>query len=137
MLVSPRFIFGLALSSFLALGPAAGASHAASGGDPAAGKKVAKKCLACHSMKPGKKKIGPSLYGVVGRTPGTLEGFKYSKAMVAFGASGAVWDEATLDKFLVGPKKLVKGTRMSFRGLKKPEDRANVIAYLKQVAAEN
>lgn len=125
-----------ALWTVLAFGAAAPAAYAQeAGGDPEAGAKVVKKCLACHTLQPGKKKIVPSLHGVVGRTPGTLEGFSYSKAMVAFGEGGAVWDVETLDAFLTGPRKLVKGTRMTFPGLKKEKERADVIAYLQQRAA--
>ena len=139
-----RLTLGFALCAILALGaaaplayaPAAQAQEAGVGGDPAAGEKVMKKCLACHTLEPGKKKVGPSLHGVVGRTPGTLEGFRYSKAMVAFGEGGAVWDVETLDAFLTGPRKFVKGTKMSFPGLKKEKDRADLIAYLQQATAE-
>jgi len=102
----------------------------ASAADVAKGAKVFKKCKACHVVDSAKNKVGPSLQGVVGRTPGSVGGFKYSSAMSGFGASGIVWDAATLDAFLAKPKALVKGTKMSFPGLKKPSDRADVIAYL-------
>jgi cytochrome c len=100
--------------------------------DAAAGEKVFTKCKACHNADTDKNKIGPSLHGVVGRTAGTHEGYKYSPAMVEAGKSGVVWDEATLTKYLHDPKAMVKGTKMAFAGLKKDEDIANVIAYLKQ-----
>lgn len=99
-------------------------------GDAANGAKVFKKCKACHVVDSAKNKVGPSLQGVFGRTPGSVGGFKYSSAMSGFGASGAVWDAATLDQFLTKPKALVKKTKMSFPGLKKASDRADVIAYL-------
>jgi cytochrome c len=105
-------------------------------GDPAAGEKTFKKCKACHVVDSDKNRVGPSLRGVVGRTAGSVGGYKYSKAMLAFGEGGAVWDDPTLNAWLTKPKDLVKGTKMSFPGLKKPEDRANVIAYLKQFPAE-
>ncbi|NCW66550.1 MAG: cytochrome c family protein, partial [Rhodobacteraceae bacterium] len=70
---------------------------------------------------------GPSLYGVVGRAAGSIEGYKYSKAMAG---SGLVWDAETLDAYLTNPKKYLKGTKMAFAGLKKEKDRADVIAYL-------
>ncbi|HMB77686.1 MAG TPA: cytochrome c family protein [Kiloniellaceae bacterium] len=100
-------------------------------GDPAAGEKVFKKCKACHVVDSDKNRVGPSLKGLIGRTPGTVEGYKYSAAMVAYGEDGAVWDDETLEIYLEKPKALVPKTKMSFPGLKKPEDRADVIAYLK------
>ena len=110
------------------------ASGTAWAGDPGAGKSVFRKCSACHSLEPGKKKVGPSLHGVIGRTAGTRRGFRYSKAMKAYGASGIVWSEDTLNAYLAAPRKVVKGTKMAFPGLKKEQQRADVIAYLKQMA---
>ena len=102
-------------------------------GDAAAGKKVFAKCRACHKVEAGKHGVGPSLHGIVGRAVATADGYtKYSKQMQEFGA-GKTWDEATLDAFLENPKDLVKGTKMAFPGLRKPEQRADVIAYLKSV----
>jgi cytochrome c len=101
-------------------------------GDAAKGEKIFRKCKACHSVEEGKNKVGPSLFNVVGRTPGTVEDFNYSKAMQAFGADGHVWDEETLATFLEKPKDLVDKTKMAFVGLRKEEERADVIAYLKQ-----
>lgn len=102
------------------------------GADPANGEKVFKKCQVCHTTEPGKNKIGPSLAGVFGRAPGTLEGFKYSQAMVAYGENGIVWDDETLTEYLADPRGVVKGTTMAFVGLKKEDDRADVIAHLHQ-----
>ena len=96
--------------------------------DAAAGEKVFKKCKACHYVDREKNKSGPHLVDIVDRSAGAVEGFKYSKAMAE---SGLVWDEATLAGFLAKPKKYLKGTKMSFAGLKKESDIANVIAYLK------
>ena len=100
--------------------------------DAAAGEAVFKKCAPCHVADEDKNKIGPSLLGVIGRAAGTHPDFKYSKAMTEAGEGGLVWDEENLAKYLHGPKALVKGTKMAFAGLKKDEDVANVIAYLKQ-----
>ena len=108
------------------------AAHA--DGDAKLGAAVFKKCMACHNIDNDKSKVGPSLMGVVGRPVASVAGFKYSDAMIAFGA-GKVWDEATLASYLPDPKGLVKGTKMAFPGLKKPEDVANIIAYLKDPAA--
>lgn len=104
-------------------------SLASAAGDAAKGEKVFRKCKACHTATEDKNKVGPSLMNVVGRKAGTHEGFKYSSAMVD---SGLTWDEATLDKFLTKPKDVIAGTKMIFGGLKKDEDRADVIAYLKE-----
>jgi len=107
-----------------------GLSSTSMAGDPALGEKVFKKCKACHVVDSDKNKTGPHLVNIMGRQAGSVEGFKkYSKAIKE---SGIVWDEATLDGFLEKPKAYLKGTRMAFAGLKKEEDRANVIAYLKQ-----
>lgn len=112
----------------LAFAAAIGSGAALAEGDAAKGEKVFKKCKVCHSFDPGKKKIGPHLKGVVGRKAGTVEGYKYSKAMAA---SDVIWDEANLDKYLTKPKAFMKGTKMSFAGLKKEDQRADLIAYLK------
>jgi cytochrome c len=100
-------------------------------GDAAAGEKVYLKCKACHENEKGVNKVGPTLKGIVGRKTASVEGFNYSDAMKAKGAAGQVWDEATLATYLPDPKAFVPGTKMAFGGLKKPEDVANIIAYLK------
>lgn len=100
-------------------------------GDATAGKRVFNKCMACHNVDTDKSKVGPSLKGLIGRQPGTVEGFKYSTAMVEFG-TGKVWDEALLKTYLPDPRGLVKGTKMAFAGLKKDTEVVDVIAYLKQ-----
>lgn len=102
-------------------------SAAYAGGDAEAGKKVFAKCAICHSTQPGKTTMGPSLFGVVGRHSGSLEGYSYSDAMKK---ADKTWDEKTLDAYLTNPKALVPGTKMIFPGLPKEEDRENVIAYL-------
>lgn len=100
--------------------------------DAAAGEKVFAKCKACHVADEDKNKVGPSLKGVIGRTAGTHPDFKYSTAMIDAGKGGLVWDDAKLAEYLKDPKGLVKGTKMVFPGLKKDDEIANVIAYLKQ-----
>lgn len=118
-------VAALALVSFTGMAQAEG--------DAAKGEKVFKKCKACHKVgEKAKKGVGPALNNIIGAAAGKQEGYKYSKAMIAKGADGLVWDDANLDKYLKKPKDLVKGTKMAFPGLKKDADRANVIAYLKK-----
>jgi len=107
-----------------------GLSTASFAQDVELGSKVFKKCMACHAIDE-KNKIGPSLKGIVGRKAATVEGFKYSDAMLAKGAEGVVWDEATLAAYLPDPKAWVPGTKMAFPGLKKPEEVTGLIAFLK------
>ncbi len=114
-------------TAFLAL-----TAVAAAEGDIKKGEKVFKKCKACHAVgEKAKNKVGPQLNGVVGRSWGTVEGFKYSKALIEM-SDGKVWDAEALDVYLTKPKKLIPKTKMAFAGLKKEKDRVNVIAYLAQ-----
>lgn len=100
-------------------------------GDPAKGEKVFKKCAACHTVEESApSKAGPNLHGVVGRTSGTLEGFTFSEAMTKAGAEGHIWTAEEILKFVENPKQVIPGTKMTFAGLKKPEERADVLAFL-------
>jgi cytochrome c len=103
-------------------------AHAA--GDATKGQQVFKQCALCHTNEAGKNKVGPSLFGVIGRKAGTEAGFSYSSSMKEFGESGHTWTPEQLDTYLQDPRKVVTGTKMIFPGLKKEEDRQNVIAYL-------
>jgi len=95
------------------------------------GEKIYKKCKACHAVgADAKNKVGPQQNNLIGRVAGTADGYKYSKAMIAAGEAGLVWTEESLAVWLKAPKKYVKGTKMSFSGLKSDEDIAAVIAYL-------
>lgn len=101
-------------------------------GDPAAGEQVYRQCKTCHQVGEGAKhRIGPHLNGLFGRRAASYDDFRYSKALARAGAGGLEWHSDTLDTFLENPRAVASGTRMSFKGLKSAEDRANVIAYLR------
>ena len=110
-----------------------GAAPALAEGDAAKGEKVFRKCKACHEVgDTGKNKSGPVLNSIVGAPAGAVEGFKYSSALIAKAEEGLVWDEESLGAFLEKPKDFLPKTKMVFAGLRKEEDRADVIAYLAQ-----
>lgn len=110
------------------------ATDAPTGPDPAlvaAGERVFRQCSSCHQVGDGaKNRSGPQLNGVIGRLAGSIEGFKYSNVFKTANADGLVWDEDTLGAFLTDPKGYLKGTRMSFRGIKTDDDLAAITAYL-------
>jgi len=130
-----RWIYGLilALGGFGSFGGAAFADHDVQAiGDAEKGAKVFKKCKACHQVGQGaKNRVGPMLNGVFDSKAAAVEGFKYSRGMKRAADGGLIWDLASLDAYLENPKALVSGTRMSFRGLKKQHDRADVLAFLR------
>ena len=118
---------GLLLAAVLA-SPAA-----AQEGNAEEGAEVFKKCRACHDVGPdAKNKVGPLLNDIIGRKAGTVPEFAYSDANKASGAGGLVWTEEVLFKYLENPLVFMKGTKMAFAGLKDPQDRKDVIAYLKK-----
>jgi cytochrome c len=122
-----RFAATLAALALAGIAGTAGAE-----GDAAKGEKVYGKCKACHQVgADAKNRVGPELNGIVGRAAGAAEGFKYSDALMAKAGEGLVWTEENLATYLEKPKDFIPGTKMSFAGLRKEEDRADVIAYLK------
>jgi cytochrome c len=97
-------------------------------GDIIHGEKVFKKCSACHMIASGgKNMIGPNLWGVIGRTAGSVSDYKYSKAMTAYAKQ---WNFEEMNGYLIKPQAYIKGTKMAFAGLRKEKDRASVILYL-------
>jgi len=116
----PSVILALSILAGRAAGPAVA-------GDVEAGKTAFKKCALCHTTEAGKNKIGPSLFGIVGRKSATLEDFNYSEGMKKFDHT---WDEETLDTYLADPRATVPGTKMIFAGIKDKAERDDVIAYL-------
>ncbi|MEZ5936337.1 MAG: cytochrome c family protein [Alphaproteobacteria bacterium] len=101
-------------------------------GDAERGREVFRACAACHSLKPNDHRTGPSLTGIVGRKAGTAEGFRrYSEALEA---AHLIWDDESLDAFLVAPQSFLPGNRMTFQGLPDADARADLIAYLEQAS---
>ena len=103
-------------------------------GDIAKGKKLAKKCKTCHTLNEGgKNRLGPNLFDILDKPAGAVKGYKYSKAMKE---SGIKWDDATFTDFVAKPKRVVKGTKMSFAGIKKATQRADLLAYFGTLRSE-
>lgn len=93
------------------------------------GAKLYKRCQSCHSLEQGgRHKVGPNLWAIYGAVPGSKDGFKYSDAMTSM---EGVWDEETLSGYLENPRKYLPGGKMAFAGLRKAEDRAALLAYVK------
>ena len=106
----------------------AGSATAALAADPAAGEKIFKaQCGICHAVVAGENRIGPTLFGVVGRPAGSVPGFNYTADHKKLGVT---WDAATLDKYLTNPRAMVPDTSMVYAGLKNDAERADVVAYL-------
>ncbi len=132
----------LKILAILGLATTAAVPALAQEGNVDAGKKVFLKCGVCHGIGDAKKPVGPSLNNVIGRTAGTepdflaKKGAGYSKAMIAAGEGGLVWDEAQIAEYITDPKKKIPGNKMAFPGLKAEQDRLDVIAYIKTFSAE-
>lgn len=120
---------GLLVLATLMVLTAGTASPVWADGDPKKGKRVYNKCKTCHNLTKATNKIGPNLVGIFGRKAGSVEGFKYSSAMRD---SGIVWDDKAIEAYITNPKKFLPGNKMVFVGLKKPQQRADLIAYMKQ-----
>lgn len=114
-----------------AAAPAAATGFAAYTGNAAKGKRVFAQCMTCHAVQEGRNNVGPSLYQIVGRESGSVPGFKYSQANLN---SNVVWTEDNLFEYLANPQAYIPGTIMAFPGLRNPQDRADLIEYLKNPA---
>ncbi|HEY9038192.1 MAG TPA: c-type cytochrome [Roseovarius sp.] len=122
----------LAPPAALAAALVANAACAAALGDAAAGAEVFENCAACHEVGDGARdRVGPHLNGIFGRKAAAHDGFRYSKSMARAGADGLIWTAETLDAYIENPRALVSKTRMSFRGLSDPQERADLLAYLR------
>lgn len=98
------------------------------------GKKIFKRCKACHKLEEGKNGIGPSLHQILNRPVASVGDFEYSAAMTAYAEGDAIWDLERLDRFIAKPKKEIKGTKMQFAGLKKDKQRSDLFCYLEKEA---
>lgn len=116
----------------LAVVLASQAAPAAAEGDPAAGERLYRQCAACHVVDQEQNRVGPHLVGVFGREAGAVDGFNYSPALAD---SGIVWDEETIDAYIEDPRGYLPGNRMAFAGVRNPQQRADIIAYLKEATA--
>lgn len=130
MRISLSMLFGAAI-----IAAVSAPSSALADGDAAKGAKVFRKCAACHVATEAKNKVGPHLVDIIDRPMASVEGYKYSKAMVAHADEVPTWTVEALDAYLRDPRGVVKGTKMAFAGLKKDEDVENVIAYLADPAS--
>jgi cytochrome c len=124
-MMNPRSALILSLAIALAPGALAQAP------DPVKGEAIFKRCLACHRIETPTNLVGPHLQAIVGRPAASIEGYSYSPAMLAKAKEGLVWTEDSLAAYLTDPKTVVPGGKMAFPGIKKPDELADLIAYLK------
>lgn len=127
-----RIMLAAALGA-LSISSLAAVAEARPKGDAAHGQQLYARCSGCHVIGESGGKMGPTLNGVVGRKAGAVSGYAYSPAMAK---SGLTWNTATVARFLEAPSKVVPGTKMFFAGFANPQDRADVVAYLKQYRAD-
>lgn len=122
---------GIIFAAIMAVAGFISAAATAQSGDAEKGEKLFRQCKACHQIGEGAvNRTGPQLNDVIGRVIGSVEDFRYSKVMKETGADGTVWTVENLTPYLENPRSAMKGTKMSFRGFKKPQETADIIAYL-------
>ena len=118
----------LSIAICLLVAGVAGSPGQARAADAEGGERIFKaQCGACHAVEAGRNRIGPSMFGIVGRPSGTVEGFRYSAANKN---AGLTWDTATLDRYLINPRETIPGTSMTYAGLRNEAQRADMVAYL-------
>ncbi|MGI9523358.1 MAG: c-type cytochrome [Hyphomicrobiaceae bacterium] len=103
-------------------------------GDAVKGKRIFKRCRACHAVEARNNKIGPHLVKIMGRKAGAVQAFRYSKALQKKAEEGLIWDEMAMDAFLKSPRKFLKGTKMAFAGLRREAQRRDIIAYFNSLS---
>ena len=130
MPIGPTSIATLLVALAVAVLAPAPAARAA-GGDAGRGEEIYHRCLACHAL--AVNRVGPKHCGLFGRKAGTAKGYQYSAAMKKYGVT---WDDATIDHFIENPMKVVPGTKMGYAGIKDPQERADLIAYLKKATSD-
>ncbi len=134
ILIPVSFLFACAQENGSSAEAVAESDAALTAGDPEKGKRFYIFCQACHSINAGgMNKVGPNLHGVIGNAAAQVEGFIYSDALAA---ADITWDEATIDRWITRPSETVPGTTMVFAGINDPQQRLDLIAYLKQAGSE-
>lgn len=128
-----RALLAILLSGAVSCGAAFADETAAAIGDAERGAKLFRKCATCHQVGAGaKNRVGPHLNGIFGRRAAAVDDYAYSKGLAREGRDGLIWDLLRLNAYIENPKALVTGTRMNFAGLAQPQDRHDVLAYLRQ-----
>jgi S-disulfanyl-L-cysteine oxidoreductase SoxD len=128
----------MAAMTFAVIFALSGTGQSANAQDLDAGKKVFRKCMACHAVgEDAVHKIGPHLNELMGRKAGSIEDYPFSPAMIDAGKEGLVWNETTINEYVIKPKAMIQGTKMAFAGLKRQEERQNLLAYLKSFSPDS
>jgi S-disulfanyl-L-cysteine oxidoreductase SoxD len=128
----------MAAIAFAVIFALSGTGQSANTQDLDAGKKVFRKCMACHAVgEDARHKIGPHLNELMGRKAGSIEDYPYSPAMINAGKEGLVWNETTINEYVIKPKAMIEDTKMAFAGLKKQVERQNLLAYLKSFSSDS